>query len=230
MKQTFVGLLVLISLLNSSVMAQVERPAVIDQLLRTEPEVGRFVDQWYNQLMEQVQFIKSSQSHWRQMLDSGELTPSDYEFVMNRDVTRSIERLKAGLPKSRAWLKQGIADIRNNNYVLYSFSDSTTLGYARFINVRADGETSVEGQTVAADGTATPESQTLVLSPQQMTELNQSVMALQPLVKDVPPLLGQGFTSITVYNGGEFITYDHYEQPQDRARDNLITLVESWID
>ena len=230
MKQTFVGLLVLISLLNSSVMAQVERPAVIDKLLRTEPEVGRFVDQWYSQLIEQVQFIKTSQSHWRQRLDSGELTPSDYEFVINRDVTRSIERLKAGLPKSKAWLRQGIADIRNNNYLLYRFGASTTLGYSRAISVRINGETMVEGQTVVEDGTTTPVSQTLVLSPQQMAELKQSVRALQPLVKNVPPLLGQGFTSITVYNEGEFITYDHYEQPKDTARDNLITLVESWIE
>lgn len=67
-------------------------------------------------------------------------------------------------------------------------------------------------------------------TPEQIEQLEQKIALLNPIDYTVPPLLGQGFTNITVYNLGEFTTYDHAGQPDDTHRDELIELVEIWVE
>lgn len=58
--------------------------------------------------------------------------------------------MRAKWPETKQRLKNAVAEIRSDEHLLYSYSYSTSLGYARTVTIRANGETRVKESTLEA--------------------------------------------------------------------------------
>lgn len=90
MKSIPVGVLILLNTLFLCTVsfAETNRSAVIVRLMQTEPGVGRYLAQWYDSQMLRIANMREARAHWDKMYQAGEFTDTDYDFVINRDITR----------------------------------------------------------------------------------------------------------------------------------------------
>lgn len=184
----------------------VTRPAALPELKITEPEVGNFLEQWYDALDAQIADIIRIRAEWRADLAAGIINQEDYEMVYQRDVVSAVEQLKASLPDLVAYATQTISDIRNDEVAIYDYTFSTTMGLSSSIKLLENGE-----MTITDNGSTTTKS----LPPTTVTKIEIMIAPIEPVPNETV-VLGQSFTNLTIYKNGYFYSLngEQINQPE----------------